>query len=220
MLIAISDQCKIEEAAGLLETYGCICSEDAVALTRAAGQYADALWWADADPRISWIKLVGALETAANRFDTGIAPTAIDQLKRHRGRLYGRLKSISVEAVEIVASALAGLLNAEAKMVGFTLEHAPDPPQRRPSVGQFDFGELESALHTIYNWRSRDLHDGIPIPAPMCEPPMTDDDGVPHERMPFIAATDRGGTWRVDEELPMYLHLFVHVVGGALGIPS
>jgi hypothetical protein len=101
-------------------------------------------------------------------------------------------------------------------MVAFTVEHAPEPPATRPEIAQFDFATLEDALHTVYNWRSRDLHDGIPFPAPMCEAPVEDGHGVAHERMGFIAATSHGGTWQADEELPMYLHTFSYIVGGAL----
>ena len=50
----------------------------------------------------------------------------------------------------------------------------------------------------------------------MCEAPVLDENGLPFERMPFIAATSHGGTWQADGDLPMYLHLFAYVVGGAL----
>jgi hypothetical protein len=216
MLPEIAHEARVELAQSLLKTYANVSSGDAAVLTRAAGQYADAVWWADADPRISWIKLVGALETAANCFDTASAATPVELLKRHRGKLYGALKRAAPEAVELVADDLAGLLNAQAKMVDFTLRHVPDPPERRPTVGQFDFRELETALRMIYHHRSRDLHDGIPFPAPMCEPPMVDEHGIAQECMPFLAASSRGGTWKSDEELPMYLHFFAYLVGGAL----
>jgi hypothetical protein len=216
MLPGLEREVRVEHARPFLETYAAVSSDDAVALTRAAGQYADALWWADADPRIAWIKLVGALETAANSFDASTGSNAVDLLKGHRGKLYGRLKRVSPEAIEIVADELAGLLNAQGKMVSFTLKHAPDPPELRPFIARFNFDDLEKALRMICEWRSRDLHDGIPFPGPMCEPPIVDDEGVAHERMAFIAATSHGGTWEADEQLPMYLHTFAHVVGGAL----
>ena len=54
-----------------------------------------------------------------------------------------------------------------------------------------------------------------PIPCAI-EPPIEDDDGVAHERMGLIAATSHGGTWKADNDLPMYLHTFAYIAGGAL----
>lgn len=79
-----------------------------------------------------------------------------------------------------------------------------------------DFDDLGPALTTIYAWRSRDLHDGIPFPPPLCEPPIVGSDGI-YERFPALAVQTDGGTWPADE-LPMYLHVFAHVTGGALRI--
>jgi hypothetical protein len=215
MLPGIGDAAPVRGAATLLERYGLLSGVDAVALTRAAGQYADALWWADADPRICWIKLVGALEVAANRWDGAQAdddPVAL--LKRHRGPLYGRLKRIDGRAVDVVAQSLAGLLNVERKMLAFTLRFAPGPPDARPEGARVDFKDLEPGLRQIYELRSRDLHDGVAFPAPLCEPPIGDGHGF-HERFPALGVQSGGGYWPA-ETLPMYLHTFAHIVGGAL----
>jgi hypothetical protein len=215
MLPGIAEQAQLQTAAGLVDVYSRLAATDAAVLTRAAGQYADALWWADADPRISWIKLVGALEAAANCADIAENdedPVAL--LKRHRGRLYGRLRRIHIDAARITAEALAGTLNAEAKLLTFTLDYVPGPPEVRPAGARVDFDNLEPALRSIYEWRSRDLHDGIPFPQPLCEPPMSGTDGT-YERFPLLAVQAQGGAWPADE-LPMYLHTFVHIVGGAL----
>lgn len=215
MLPGIAESAVVQQAAPRLERYGGLSGLDAIALTRAAGQYADALWWADADPRISWIKLVGALEVAANRWDRAQDdddPVAL--LKRHRGPLYGRLKKIDPRAVDVVAQSLAGLLNVERKLLAFTLGHVPAPPDRRPQAAQVDYDNLEPALRQVYEWRSRDLHDGIPFPAPLCEPAIGHED-PPYERFPALGVSGGGGYWPADV-LPMYLHTFAHIVGGAL----
>ena len=60
MLPGIADSACLGDARGLIEAYSRLGGEDAVAVVRASEQYADVLWWADLDPRISWIKLVGA----------------------------------------------------------------------------------------------------------------------------------------------------------------
>ena len=215
MLPGIAESAMVQGTAARFERYGALAGPDAIALTRAAGQYADALWWADADPRISWIKLVGALEVAANRWDRAQDdddPVAL--FKRHRGPLYGRLKTIDTRAVEVVARSLAGMLNVERKLLAFTLRYAPAPPDRRPEAAQVDFDDLEPALRQIYEWRSRDLHDGIPFPAPLCEPPVGHENPA-YERFPVIGMSSGGGYWPA-EVLPMYLHMFAHIVGGAL----
>ncbi len=91
--------------------------------------------WADPDPRISWIKLVGALEVAANRWDRAQNDDdPVELLKRHRGALYGKLKKIDVRAIDVVARSLASMLNAERKLLAFTLRFAPVPPDRRPDA--------------------------------------------------------------------------------------
>jgi len=215
MLPGVAETVELGDASDLLRTYATLSAADAAVLTRAAGQYADALWWADADPRVAWIKLVGALETAANQADKARDDgDAVALLKRHRGALYGRLRRIDPEAARVAAEALAGTLRVEAKLIAFTLDHAPAPPAVRPQRGRVDFDDLEPALRTVYDLRSRDLHDGIPFPWPLCEPPTTGTDGV-YECFPGIAIQASGGTWPA-ERLPMYLHVFAHIVGGVL----
>jgi hypothetical protein len=121
MLPCIAEAIMVQEAGPRLELYGRLTGPDAIALTRAAGQYADALWWADADPRISWIKLVGALEVAANQWDRAQNDDdPVELLKRHRGALYGKLKKIDVRAIDVVAQSLASMLNAQRKLLAFT----------------------------------------------------------------------------------------------------
>lgn len=215
MLPGIADNAELGHANKLLEMYSTLGAEDAAALTRAAGQYADALWWADADPRFAWLKLVSALEAGANGADLALVdgdPVAL--LRRHRGHLYGELNRIDPAAVEVTARHLARTLGVEAKFLAFTLEHAPEPPASRPQGALVDFDALEAPLKVIYDLRSRDLHDGIPFPWPLCEPPDAGTDGV-YERFAGLAVQSQGGTWPATR-LPMYLHTFAHIVGGVL----
>lgn len=102
----------------------------------------------------------------------------------------------------------------ERKLLAFTLRYAPGPPEQRPEGALVDFDDLEPALRRIYEWRSRDLHDGIPFSAPLCEPPTGSENG-PYERFPALGVSGGGGYWPA-EVLPMYLHVFAHIVGGAL----
>ncbi|WP_445151364.1 hypothetical protein [Baekduia sp. Peel2402] len=215
VLPSVAGEAKLEDAAPYLRAYAALSASQAVVLQRAANLFGDALWWADADPRVAWIKLSGAVETAANLWagDRSVDPVQI--LKRRRGRLYGELKKTAPDALEIVARHLSFTLGAQAKMVEFLLAHHPGSPPIRPQFGWAPWDELEQALDVLYDHRSRDLHDGIPFPAPLCEGPISDSEGVAAERFPGLGAEQAGGRWTA-KSLPMYLHTFAYLTGGAL----
>ena len=77
-------------------------------------------------------------------------------------------------------------------------------------------------LATIYGARSEDLHAGIAVPAPMCEPPehlITDDpvmlEGPLTERPSGIWTATETSAWQA-EDTPMLLHTFEYIVRNAL----
>jgi hypothetical protein len=215
MLPGIAEGAQLDAAAPLLSSYPDLQADDAVALVRAASQYADALWLADADPRLAWIKLVGALETAANRWETGFHDSPLARLEQHRPVVFNAIAELPTPAQEVIAKDLAHTFKATAKFVAFTLEFDPGPPARRPSTTALDWSSLDEQLNSIYDLRSRDLHDGLPFPPPLCEPPSFDPADVPHETFPHHALMTLGGVWRA-EDLPMLFHVFGHIAGGAL----
>jgi hypothetical protein len=217
MIPWLADRAALPDAQPLLETYPRLSAGDAVALVRAARQYVDGLWLADVDPRLAWIKLIGALEVAANHYDDSRFESPLDQLKRHRRPLWRELQKAPPEVAEAVAAELSRLYNTERKLRSFVKRFDPGPPAARPSPAfQMDWDSLDAALSIIYDHRSRDLHDGIAFPWVLCEPPGSwDDSGVPTERFWAEAVRGRGGHWSA-ARLPMYLHVFAHVAGGAL----
>lgn len=87
MIPGIANSQKLADAKELLNLYPKLSGGDAVALVRASRQYGDALWYADADPRLAWIKLVGALEVAANRRDDVRHEDPVKQLKKRNRTL-------------------------------------------------------------------------------------------------------------------------------------
>jgi hypothetical protein len=76
-LPSFATEARLEDAAPYLEAYASLDGAHAVVLQRAAHQYADALWSAEADPRIAWIKVFGALEAAANAWAVDREPTLL-----------------------------------------------------------------------------------------------------------------------------------------------
>ena len=217
MISWLSRPVSLSDAEPLLSTYPKLTGGDAVALVRAARQYVDGLWLADADPRLAWIKLIGALEVAANRFDDSREESHLEQLKRHRRKLYNKLKDIPRDTAEMIAGEIVRLFNPERKLRSFIKQFDPGPPPLRPPEGpaRFDWTGLDAAIEIIYDHRSRDLHDGIAFPWMLCEPPDNHLGEMASERFYFIGMSTKGGQW-VAEDLPMYLHVFAHLAGGAL----
>lgn len=217
MLPKIAGEATLQDARELLETYAALPGHVAAAVVRAAAQYADALWFADADARVAWIKLVGALETGANAWDGYRKESKVERLRRHRPDIIDAMEGCPPEAIERVAGRLAQSLKPTDKYRQFTETFAPDPPAERPPEGhRFDWDALPDALLTIYDLRSRDLHDGIAFPWALRHPPIEQVPGdVPPEAFPALGAWAEGGYWPASR-MPMYLHVFAYVARGAL----
>jgi hypothetical protein len=118
-----------------------------------------------------------------------------------------------------VAEAFADSLGSTKKFVEFLLMHMPDPPETRPA----DWGQIEwnvqglrRSFRQIYGYRSRALHDGMPFPAPMCEPPYRHETWQCFAEKPTGLATSvAGGTWLV-KDTPMLLHTFEYIARQSL----
>lgn len=217
MIAWLSDPVSLGDAVELISTYPKLEGGDAVALVRAARQYVDGLWLADADPRLAWIKLFSALEVVANRFDDGREDTPLAQLRRHKRGFAEKLNELPGDVAQAIAQEVSRLFRVERKLRSFVMEFDPGPPLARPSEGpaRFDWDQLDHAIATLYDHRSRDLHDGIAFPAPLCEPPEKLASDQPAERFYFLGTRMKGGEWTADN-LPMQLHVFAHLAGGAL----
>lgn len=217
MLPKIADAASLQVARKLLETYAALPGEVAARAARAAAQYADALWLADADARVAWIKLVGALETAANTWDGYHKESKVERVRRHRRDIIEAMEGCPEEAIGRVAELLADSLRATDKYRQFTQTFAPGPPDERPPEGhRLDWDTLPDALQTIYKLRSSDLHDGIAFPWALRHPSIEQVTGdVPPEAFPAHGMSAEGGYWPASR-MPMYLHLFAYVTRGAI----
>jgi hypothetical protein len=120
-----------------------------------------------------------------------------------------------VSAVESCARHLAHLPGPTSKFVEFIVRFAPGPPDLRPEFSRVDWTELRKAVKTVYGHRSAALHEGTPMPAPLCQPPHLLQDGLTSERPPGLGSAAGASTWK-PKDLPMHLHIFAHIVRGAL----
>jgi hypothetical protein len=174
----------------------------------------DVLWIADGDPNLAWLELVSALEAAAIRGS------------RDRRRPYERLSDAWPELGEVLSRApnrirdeasklLADQVKVTNRVVAFVRQHQPPPPATRPSGwGRVNWDVLPELVHRMYRWRSRALHEGIPMPAPMCIPPSIIG-GAPEEGAMSGGYGAAGASW-TGSDIPLMLHTFAHVVRGSV----
>jgi hypothetical protein len=216
MIPGLARAVMLDEAIELLQSFPRLATSDSIALIRSARRFEQALWAADDDPQLAWLHLVSAIEAAADRWAFEEDPLA--DLRRAKPELFAALESRGdQELLSLVADELHAITGATAKFIKFTLAHLAAPPDERPGETfrvSWSKTKMRDHLALIYKWRSRALHAGVPIPGPMCEPPVVPDEtGVPNETI--------GSWWYGDHywdarDMPMTLSIFVHIVRGAL----
>ena len=214
LLPDVAREVGLDTAQELLATYPKLNEKDASALVRAARLYQSALWIADGDPNLAWLQLISALESAAIRGS------------RDRRPHYERLSEAWPELAEVLSQApkrvrddasklLADQVKITNRVVAFVRKHQPPPPATRPSGwGRVDWDALPFLVHRVYRWRSRALHEGIPMPAPMCIPPPTIG-GAPEEGAVSGGYGAAGASW-TGSDIPLMLHTFAHIVRGSV----
>jgi hypothetical protein len=202
-----------------LKSFPSLRPKQAIALVRSARLYQDALWLAESEPNLSWLMLVGAVETAANIWSRS-ADSSLDRLKEDsRPALVEYLNATGIDGLaDRVAKEFADVIGVGKKFREFLLTYLPEPPpERPPNYVQVDWStdSLAQAFRNIYHYRSKALHDGMPFPAPMCQPPVKYESAweAPEERPHGMSVS--GGTWLPDD-LPMRLHIFEYITRHAL----
>jgi hypothetical protein len=198
----------------------------AITIVRSARMYQQALWVAESEPSMTWLLMVSALETAANEWQRS-RRGPVERLKESKPELHTYLSGLSDKSIlNTVAGHLAGSLGITMKFVSFVQAFRPDPPPQRPP-GRFQFPwddeDWTNALKTIYGYRSKALHEGIPFPAPMCSPPIRRPDvgvrlpdlGVCGE-FPTVLAHREKGAPLIRADLPIHLHVFEYVTRNVL----
>ena len=213
MLPGITDAIVLGDAGELLDKYPNASLNNARALARAARLFAQALWVADDDPAQSWLRLVSAVESAAAQWKSQ-GGSSLDRLQAADPDLATLVRQAG-DVAGPLADRLAPTVKATNKFLNFLVSHCPPAPATRPAYGQVNWQDLEPTLLKIYDHRSRDLHAGTPFPGPLCGHPDKDANGVAAERIHSLGVAGQGGVW-TEEDLPMHLHTFAYITGGAL----
>ena len=190
-------------------------SDGSIALVRTARLYQDAVWMSDAEPQLSWLLLVSAVETSANHWRSE-QEEPIERLRASRPQLEAVLVDAGCEGLlDTVAEMMAPYMGATNKFIKFLTQHCPAPPDHRSPEWQaleWTKKNLKAAFNTIYDLRSRALHGGQPFPYPMCVAPKKFEDA--YSEVPSISGA-MGAEWTQDET-PMLLHTFERIVREAL----
>lgn len=199
-------------AVQLFQSYPSLDPDDATALARAARLYQTGVWVAEADPQVTWLLLVSAVETLACR-ELPVEGEPSQVLQDLMPDLYVELAPFGDQAVGIVAAKIVHTLKATKKFRDFVKNHFPAPPDpRAPLAFQLKWNKttILSKVNDIYGYRSDALHAGSPFPAPLCAPPMAHGADGASEKFEGLGAQAHGGGWAADA-LPMYLDTFRHI---------
>jgi hypothetical protein len=231
MLPRISRQIRLSQARELLVTYPNLSAKRASALVRAARLYQSAVWIADGDPNLGWLQLVSALEAVVIVAQKDRRP-AIERVKSAWPELATLLAQVEESAQDALARLLIGQVRVTSRVLKFIAVHHPPEPIARPdSWAQINWDALPDLVRDVYDWRSRALHDGVPMPAPMCTPPIVVG-SAPQEGWGAAGGIGAAGGTSADKDIPMTLHIFADVVrrsvlqwwckatGGAATVPA
>ncbi|WP_372715967.1 hypothetical protein [Novipirellula sp.] len=205
----------------ILKSVPLIAPDRYVNLIRACKSYQDALWVAESEPNLAWLMLVSALETAANDVYT-TESTADERLRDSKPDLASLLEQHGgTQLVNQVADMISHTFGATKKFIDFTMCFMPDEPENRPEQEwmrvKWSKTSLKKVLNTVYEYRSRSLHAGLPFPAPMFEAPfkIAADSSLSDVPMTGLASHSRGGTW-MPKDTRINLHGFHYITRGVL----
>ncbi|QOC94355.1 hypothetical protein [Micromonospora craniellae] len=215
VLPRLTGQRDVSGAASLIAAYPTLTENKSVAVMKAARQYQLGMWVANEDPNLAWIRLVGALEVAANEVKAPKQPY-VERARDLLPDFAKTLEGLDEEIAENIAKSIAPLIGSTRKFLRFLELYCPPPPNLRPSEGdQVDWTTLNETFKLIYQYRSIALHGGRPFPQPMCEAPRQFDDGVPIERPSGLASGANNASW-IAVDYPMLLATFEYMTQGAL----
>ena len=210
---AAARECSLDDLK-VLSALPRVGQADAIAFVRSARLYQEGLWIGESDPSLAWLLMVSSVESAANQWHRKTA-SATDRLTAAKPDLVDFLNKCDVPGlVDRVAAEFADTIRSTRKFIDFLLEHLPPPPSKRPlpwAQLSWQTSDLKKALRLVYQYRSKALHEGVPFPAPMCQPGMSvPDSEVPSEIPIGLASSILGSVWKA-EDTPMLLHVFEYI---------
>lgn len=213
ILASVADTHRIDSSVSLLSAYPAMAPDAAVILVRAARSYQEGIWVAEEDPEYAWLKLVSAVEAAADYWWQRDSDP-VELLEAWDSELKDRLEAAGgTGLVSDVAVRLVPLTQATRKFLSFLEEYMPGPPAKRPSTGQIEWSTIPKELRLVYKYRSDSLHGGKPFPGPLLSPPVHP---AEVEERPLGLSSAVGDAVWMANDLPMHLHVFEHIVRGAL----
>lgn len=198
----------------LLHSFPTLDESSQVALVRAARAYATALWWANEDPNQAWLHLVTAVEIAAKTRQVQQAEP-VSVVREIWPDLWNAMDTADEAGKIALSTLLVPLIKSTKSFIEFIVEYAPDPPELRPAWDQLDWGQLKRHASTIYDHRSKALHEGRPFPYPLLEAPRVDMSGAIQEVPSGLSTAALGAIWHA-KEAPMLLSTFEYIVRDAL----
>ncbi len=169
---------------------------------------------------MAWLLLVTAVETAAHHWRKATV-SPMSWLRERKPKLRDLFKKEGRDdLLDAVARELANLVGATAQFRGFLEAFCPNAPAERPQEcyqHSWERKDLRKSFGAIYSRRSDFVHSGIAFPAMMCQRPYQDEqDKKRYAEKPMGSAmATQGASWK-QEDAPMQLHIFEHIVRGAL----
>ncbi|MBQ0960878.1 hypothetical protein KAK06_18125 [Ideonella sp. 4Y11] len=197
-----------------------LSKKQSVSLIRSANLFNDALWLCEQEPHLSWLMLVSALEGAAVCWQQEKG-SPVERLRISKPDFSAAIEEqFGADLLARVAAEFSDSLGVTKKFVDFCLAHLPPAPEPRPREAfQIDWTPefWQRALRQIYQYRSKALHEGIPFPAPLSEPPMLfEGDSAHSERGTLGLSTNTlGGSW-IAKDLPVNMNVFVQFTRSVL----
>lgn len=184
-------------------------------LVKAARLYQQALSLSDENAEYSWLFLVSSIESLAQDW-AGVTEDPETSLQEMDPMILNILCEHSAEnAYSDLARHLIEKRGVIRKFTGFLLQHLPPPPSLRPPAEhqlEWQPAVMKKTFTKIYQLRSEHLHQGKPIPAPMClYRPGLFADGSLGEILPQDAYRMKMNTWQ-KKDLPMLLQTFEYIV--------
>jgi hypothetical protein len=201
-----------------IERLDLLSANEAAALIKAARTYQEAIWIAESQPELCWLLLVSCIE-AVSEYAASADLSAAAFLKEYWPDMAEEItRQGGPQLLDALAPKLKSLVASFRKFRDFLLSNLPESPARRSQYSRilWTVDGLKPVLRSIYDHRSRALHDGTPFPLPMCQaPPMLTPDDAPPEMPLGLAMSGKQGSWLL-KDTPVLLHVFEYLVRGAL----